>query len=118
VTAACIAAIDVLLSEPEIIERLWENTWFLKEGLTSLGFETGTSETPITPVIVGERARAIELSDKLFETGVFVQGIVFPTVPRDSARVRIMVMATHTREDLGYALEAFERVGKDMGLIR
>jgi glycine C-acetyltransferase len=117
VTASCIAAVDILLSEPEIIERLWENTRFFKEGLTSLGFDTGASETPITPVIVGEGARAMELSDKLFEAGVFAQGIAFPTVPRDSARVRAMVMATHTKEDLGYALEAFERVGKQMTLI-
>jgi glycine C-acetyltransferase len=117
VTAACIAAVDILLSEPEIIERLWENTRFFKDGLTSLGFDTGASETPITPVIVGEGAKAMELSDKLFEAGVFAQGIAFPTVPRDSARVRAMVMATHTREDLGHALEVFERVGKEMNLI-
>jgi glycine C-acetyltransferase len=117
VTAACIAAVDILLSEPEIIERLWENTRFFKEGLTSLGLDTGASETPITPVIVGEGARAMELSDKLFEARVFVQGIAFPTVPRDAARVRAMVMATHTEEDLGYALEAFEQVGKQMALI-
>ncbi len=117
VTAACIAAVDILLSEPEIIERLWENTRFFKEGLTSLGFDTGASETPITPVIVGEGARAMELSDKLFEAGVFAQGIVFPTVPQDAARVRAMVMATHTKEDLGYALEAFEQVGEQMALI-
>jgi len=117
VTAACIAAVDILLSEPEIIERLWENTRFFKEGLTALGFDTGASETPITPVIVGEGARAMELSDRLFEAGVFAQGIAFPTVPQASARVRAMVMATHTREDLGHALEAFERVGKEMGMI-
>ena len=117
VTAACIAAVDILLSEPKIIDRLWENTRFFKEGLTSLGFDTGASKTPITPVIVGEGARAMELSDKLFEAGVFAQGIAFPTVPRDAARVRAMVMATHTKEDLGYALEAFERVGKEMSFI-
>ncbi len=72
---------------------------------------------PITPVIAGDETAAMELSDRLFEAGIFVQGITFPTVPQGSARVRAMVMATHTREDLGYALEAFERVGKEMDLI-
>ena len=117
VTAACITAVDILLSEPEIIERLWENTRFLKDGLTSLGFDTGASQTPITPVIVGEGTKTMELSDKLFEAGIFAQGIAFPTVPRDSARVRTMVMATHTKGDIGHALEAFERVGREMDLI-
>jgi glycine C-acetyltransferase len=117
VTAACIAALGILLAEPEIIDRLWENTRVFKDGLTSLGFDTGASETPITPVIVGEEASAMELSDRLFEAGIFVQGITFPTVLQGSARVRAMVMATHTREDLGYALEAFGRVGKEMDLI-
>jgi glycine C-acetyltransferase len=117
VTAACIAAVDILLSEPKVVEHLWENTRFFKESLTSLGFDTGASETPITPVIVGEEAKAMEFSDQLFEAGIFVQGIAFPTVPRDTARVRAIVMATHTRKDLSHALEAFERVGKKMSLI-
>jgi glycine C-acetyltransferase len=79
VTAACIAALDILLAEPEIIDRLWENTRFFKDGLTSLGFDTGASETPITPVIAGDEAAAMKLSDRLFEAGIFVQGIAFPT---------------------------------------
>jgi glycine C-acetyltransferase len=117
VAAACIAAIDVLMEEPEIIERLWENTRFFKEGLVRLGFDTGLSESPITPVMAGEGARAMKLSDRLFEEGVFAQGIAFPTVARDKARVRTIVTATHTREDLQYALDAFGRVGRELGLI-
>ena len=117
VAAACIAAIDVLMEEPEIIERLWENTRFFKEGLTRLGFDTGLSESPITPVIAGDGARAMKLSDRLFEEGVFAQGIAFPTVARDKARVRTIVTATHTREELQYALDAFGKVGRELGLI-
>ncbi len=117
VAAACIAALDVLMEEPEIIERLWTNTRFFKEGLTKLGFDTGLSESPITPVIAGEGARAMKLSDRLFEEGVFAQGIAFPTVPRDKARVRTIVTATHTREDLQYALDAFAKVGRELGMI-
>src|SRR5687767_15789978 len=117
VAAACIAALDVLMEEPEIIERLWDNTRFFKEGLARLGFDTGASESPITPVIAGEGAKAMLLSDKLFERGVFAQGIAFPTVARDKARVRTIVTATHTREDLQFALDAFAAVGREIGLI-
>jgi glycine C-acetyltransferase len=117
VAAACIAAIDVLLDEPEIIDRLWENTRFFKAGLGRLGFDTGRSESPITPVIVGEGATAMRLSDRLFEEGVFAQGIAFPTVARDKARVRTIVTAAHTREDLQFALDCFERVGRELGLV-
>ena len=117
VAAACIAAIDVLLEEPEIIDRLWENTRFFKSGLERLGFDTGLSESPITPVIAGDSARAMKLSDRLFEEGVFAQGIVFPTVAKDKARVRTIVTATHTREDLQFALDAFGKVGKELGLV-
>ena len=117
VTATCLAAIDVLLEEPQIIDRLWENTRFFKAGLTGLGFDTGLSESPITPVIVGEGARAMRLSDRRFEEGVFAQGIAFPTVARDKARVRTIVTATHTREDLQYALDAFGKVGRELDII-
>src|SRR5947208_2875165 len=98
VAAACIAALDVLLEEPHIIDRLWENTRFFKAGLKALGFNTGLSESPITPVIVGEGSLAMKLSDRLFEAGVFAQGIAFPTVAVGKARVRTIVTATHTRE--------------------
>jgi glycine C-acetyltransferase len=117
VAAACIAAIDVLLEEPEIIDRLWENTRFFKSGLEALGFNTGVSESPITPVITGDGALAMTLSDRLFQEGVFAQGIAFPTVARDKARVRTIVTATHTREDLQYALDTFGKVGKELGLV-
>ena len=117
VAAACIAAIDVLLEDPQIIDRLWENTRFFKAGLERLGFNTGLSESPITPVIAGDSAKAMKLSDRLFEEGVFAQGIAFPTVARDRARVRTIVTATHEREDLQFALDKFEKVGKELGLI-
>ena len=117
VAAACIAALDVLIEEPEIIDRLWENTRFFKAGLERLGFNTGLSESPITPVIAGDGAAAMKLSDRLFEEGVFAQGIAFPTVARDRARVRTIVTATHTRQDLQYALDKFEKVGRELELI-
>jgi glycine C-acetyltransferase len=117
VTAACIAAIDVLLEEPELIERLWTNTRFFKAGLERLGFNTGLSESPITPVIAGDSAKANALSDRLFHEGVFAQAIGFPTVAKDKARVRTIVTATHTREDLQYALDMFSKVGGELGLV-
>ena len=117
VAAACLAALDVLLEEPEIIDRLWENTRFFKAGLKALGFNTGSSESPITPVIVGEAALAMKLSDRLFQEGVFAQGIGFPTVPSGKARVRTIVTATHTRDDLQFALDVFGRVGRELGMI-
>jgi len=118
VAAACLAAIDVLLDEPQLIDRLWENTRFFKDGLRALGFNTGMSESPITPVIVGEASLAMTLSDRLFAQGVFAQGIGFPTVPRDKARVRTIVTATHTREELQTALDAFARVGRELGILK
>ncbi|MDN4594693.1 glycine C-acetyltransferase [Polycladomyces subterraneus] len=117
VTAACQAALDVLLEEPELIDRLWDNTRFFKQGLESLGFNTGKSETPITPVIVGEGAKAMALSDALFEEGVYAQGIAYPTVPKGEARVRTIVTAQHTKEELEQALHAFEKAGKKLGII-
>jgi glycine C-acetyltransferase len=117
VAAACIAAIDVLEGEPELIERLWDNARFFKAGLERLGFDTGRSETPITPVIVGRGALAMKLSDRLFEEGVFAQGIGYPTVPEDKSRVRTIVTAEHSREDLQACLDAFERVGRELAII-
>ena len=117
VAATCIGAIDILEHEPQLIEQLWENTRFFKTGLQHLGFDTGWSESPITPVIAGDAARAMKLSDRLFEEGVFAQGIGFPTVPRDKARVRTIVTATHTRDELQFALDKFAKVGRELGLI-
>lgn len=117
VTAACIAALDVLESEPQWIAQLWDNTRFFKAGLESLGFNTGLSESPITPVIVGQAATAAKMSDALFAQGVFAQSIGFPTVARDKARLRTIVAATHTKEDLQYALDMFAKVGRELGVI-
>ena len=117
VAAACIAAIDVLLEEPELIAQLWRNTAFFKTGLQALGFDTGMSESPITPVIVGDGALAMKLSDRLFEEGVFAQGLAFPTVAKNKARVRTIVTATHTEADLQRALDAFAKVGGELGIL-
>ncbi|SDL71847.1 glycine C-acetyltransferase [Sediminibacillus halophilus] len=117
VTAACDASIDVLLEEPELIDKLWENTKFFKNGLKELGFDIGISETPITPVMVGDDALAHRFSDQLFEEGVFAQGIAFPTVQKGKARVRTIVTAEHSREDLQEALNAFEQAGKKLKII-
>ena len=117
VAAACLAAFDVLEQEPERIQNLWNNTKYFKAGLTSSGFDTGMSETPITPVIVGEPKLAHELSRLLFEEGVLATGIGFPTVPKGKARVRTIVTATHTQVELDRALEAFRRIGKSLGLV-
>ncbi len=117
VAATCIAALDVLENEPQWMERLWANTRFFKAGLEALGFNIGISESPITPVIVGDGALAMTLSDKLFDAGVFAQGIGFPTVPQGKARVRTIVTATHTEDELQFALDAFTRVGTELGII-
>jgi len=117
VAAACLAAIDVLQNEPELIDRLWQNARFFKAGLARLGFDIGQSETPITPVIAGSGALAMKLSDRLFEEGVFAQGIGFPTVPDDRSRVRTIVTAEHSREELEACLAAFEKVGRELALI-
>jgi len=117
VTATCLAALDVLESDDSLIRRLWDNTRFFKSGLNALGFDTGLSESPITPVIVGEGSLAMKLSDRLFAHGVFAQGIAFPTVARDKARVRTIVTATHTRDELQFALDVFASVGRELGII-
>ena len=118
VAAAGIAAFDVLEQEPERIQNLWDNTKYFKQGLATAGFNTGMSETPITPVIVGEAKLAHQLSAALFEEGVLATGIGFPTVPEGKARVRTIVTATHTREELDRALAVFARVGEKLGILR
>jgi glycine C-acetyltransferase len=117
VTAACDEAIQVLLEEPELIEKLWDNAKFFKDGLVKLGFDTGNSQTPVTPVIVGDEALSHNFSDKLLEYGVFAQGIAFPTVNKGLARVRTIVTAQHTKEELQEALDIFEKAGKELGII-
>jgi glycine C-acetyltransferase len=117
VAAACLAAFDVLEQEPERMQNLWDNTKYFKTGLTLSGFNTGMSETPITPVMVGEAKLAHDLSRALFEEGVLATGIGFPTVPKGRARVRTIVTATHTRAELDRALDAFRKAGKKLGLL-
>ena len=117
VTAACLAALDILEEANSLIKRLWAPARCFKEGLAELGFDVSGSETPIIPVIVGDGAKAMQLSDRLFEEGVFAQGIAYPTVPRGKARVRTIVTAAHSREDLDRALAAFEKVGRELDII-
>jgi glycine C-acetyltransferase len=117
VAAACIRSIEIMENEPQLIARLWENARYFKHGLEALGFNTGKSATPITPVIAGDEVKAMKLSDRLMEEGVFAQAIAFPTVARGKARVRTIVSAAHTKDDLDEALRAFEQVGKELGLI-
>ena len=117
VVAACREAIRVMQDEPELQERLWENTRYFKAELTRLGFDTGHSETPITPVMMGDPDTAGRFSDRLLEEGVFAQPVVFPTVAIDKSRLRTIVTAAHAREQLDRALAGFDRVGHELGLI-
>ncbi len=114
---AIIQAVKMLMETTEFTDRLWSNAKYFKEKLGKLGFDTGNSETPITPVIIGDEAETMEFSRKLKENGVFVSGIVFPTVPKGTGRVRCMVTAGHTEEMLDRAVDTFEKVGKEMGII-
>src|SRR6478609_9309412 len=123
VAATCIAAFDVLEKEPELMDRLWENTRFWKKELANLGFNVGgtntpASETPITPIIIGDGRLTMEFSRELFKEGVFGSGIAFPTVPEGKARIRTIMTATHTQDELGQALEVLNRVGKQMGIVK
>jgi glycine C-acetyltransferase len=117
VAATCLAAFEVLEEEPQLIDHLWANTRFFKDGLKKLGFNTGMSETPITPVIVGDAALAHQFSRELFAAGVFAQSIGFPTVPEGKARIRTIVTATHMQEELTRALDILESVGKKLKII-
>jgi glycine C-acetyltransferase len=117
VVAACLAAIEVLEQEPERIERLWNNARFFKDGLGRLGFDTGTSETPIIPIIVGDSERAGRMSNRLLELGVFAPAVVYPTVALDRARIRTIVTSEHSQDQLHRCLEAFETVGLELGVI-
>ena len=117
VSAATMEALRMVQDEPEHLRRLWENTRYFKQAMQSTGFDIGRSKTPITPVIAGESRVAMELSRQLFDEGLFAKPIVFPLVARDKARVRIIVTAQHTREDLNEAIAIFERVGRRMKLL-
>ena len=117
VVGAVIEAVKMLMESTEYTDRLWDNARYFKAKLEALGFNTGKSETPITPVIIGEEAKAMKFSDRLFEEGVFAQGIAYPTVPKGTARVRTIVTAEHTKEQLDRAVEVFKKVGEEMKIL-
>ena len=117
VTAACLAAVDVLEHEPQHVKRLWDNTRRFKKAMKDLGFDIGKSETPITPVMVGESGKAKKLSSRLFELGVFALPIVYPMVAQGKARIRTIMNAALTNEDVDFAVNAFEKAGKELEII-
>ncbi len=115
--AACMAAVDILQSDETPVKKLWENGRYFKQKMKELGFDTGVSQTPITPVMLGEAPVAQKFSRRLFEEKVFAMAIGFPTVPRGKARIRVMISAAHEKKDLDFTLEKFEKVGKELGVI-
>ncbi len=115
-TAACLAAVQILQESTELVDRLWENTRYFKEQMRNLGFDIGQSVTPITPVMLGDEKLTQEFSRRLFEEGVFATAIAYPTVPLGKARIRVMISASHSREDLDAGLEAFAKVGRELGV--
>ena len=115
--AASAKAIDMLMESNEFVKKLWENADYLKAGLKDKGFDIGNSETPITPVIIGDEQLTQKFSKRLFESGVYAKSIVFPTVPRGTGRVRNMPTAAHTKEMLDQAIAIYEEIGKEMGMI-
>lgn len=117
-TAACLAAVNVLEESTALVDRLWENTRYFKGKMRDLGFDIGQSETPITPVMLGDERLTQEFSGRLFEEGVFATAIAYPTVPLGKARIRVMISAAHGQEDLDQGLETFARVGRELGVIR
>jgi glycine C-acetyltransferase len=116
-TAACIAAVDMLEKSTELVDRLWENGRYFKAEMKTLGFDTGVSVTPITPIMLGEVPLAKQFSSELFDEGVFAMALGFPTVPQGKARIRVMISAAHSKKDLDDGLEIFSRVGKKLGVI-
>jgi len=116
-TAACLAAVDLLEESTDLVDRLWENTRYFKAEMKGLGFDTGQSATPITPVMLGEAPLAMEFSRRLFQERLFAMALGFPTVPKGRARIRVMVSASHRRDDLDKGLEIFKKVGRETGVI-
>ena len=114
--AACLKAVDILEQSTVLVDRLWENARYFKNGMKELGFDTGASETPITPVMLGDAQLAQNFSRALFEQGVFAMAIKYPTVPQGKARIRVMISAAHEQDDLDKGLEVFGNVGKEMGV--
>jgi len=117
-TGATIESVKMLMESEEFSNRLWDNARYFKEKLGKLGFDTGHSETPITPVMIGNEGKTMEFSKALLDAGVYVSGIVFPTVSKGKGRLRVMISAGHTKEDLDFAIEQFERVGKKLNIIK
>jgi glycine C-acetyltransferase len=115
--AACLAAIDLLEDSTQLVDRLWSNARYFKTEMKALGFNTGVSETPITPIMLGEAPLAQQFSRELFEAGVFAMALGFPTVPQGKARIRVMISAAHSTSDLDQGLQAFKTVGKKLGVI-
>jgi len=116
-TAACLAALDLLEESTELVDRLWDNTAYFKKTMQGLGFDTGRSTTPITPIMLGEAPLAQQFSRRLFDEGVFAMAIGYPTVAKGKARIRVMISAAHSRDDLDQGLGAFERIGRELGVI-
>ncbi|TMI69359.1 aminotransferase class I/II-fold pyridoxal phosphate-dependent enzyme [Candidatus Bathyarchaeota archaeon] len=114
---ASIAAVKLVEKQPALVKRLWENTHYFKKGLKDLGFDTGQSETPITPVMVGNSRLARTLADAMFDLKVFVLPIVYPMVAKDRARIRTIVTSAHSKRDLDFALDAFNKAGKKLGVL-
>jgi len=117
-TAACLAAVKILEKSDNLVKKLWKNTKYFKSRMNELGFNLGMSQTPITPVILGEAKLAQEFSKKLFDNGVFATAIVYPTVPLGTARIRVMMSAAHSKDNLEFALEVFEKVGRKLKVIK
>lgn len=116
-TAACLEALDILEESTELVDKLWDNTRYFKVEMRRLGFDIGQSITPITPVMLGEAPLAQQFSRQLFENGVFAMALGFPTVPHGKARIRVMISASHSKDDLDQGLDAFARVGRSAGVI-
>jgi glycine C-acetyltransferase len=116
-TAACLAAVDLLEESEDLVQRLWENASYFRAGMQRLGFDTGRSQTPIVPVMLGDAGLAKQFSRELFDIGVFAMSIGFPTVPRGMARIRVMNTAAHSQDDLDHGLDAFAKIGRELGVI-
>jgi glycine C-acetyltransferase len=116
-TAACIEAVKILQESEDRVKRLWENANYFKKKMKEAGFNTWKSQTPITPIVIGDEKKTQEFARRLFDEGIFVQAIVYPTVPNGTARVRVMISAIHTKEDLDFAAEKFIKVGQELGII-
>jgi glycine C-acetyltransferase len=116
--SACIAAVEILEESDEVVRKLWENTKYFKDGMASLGFDIGHSETPIIPVMLGDESLTQNFEERLFEQKIFAHAMVFPTVPRGEARIRVQISAVHKREDLDFALAVFEKIGRKTGVLQ